>query len=166
MQLSDQLQQRRQTVPAFTAQCLEAQSRAALGASVSAGNEAADAVVVAEHGVASTAAATDMRLAVAGSLEQCTTVSAACAHQASGEVQRALEQANEMAAQIGATLAVAGMSSCPTATDMAIVQPVAADGRDKENHDIAAVLRRRRDAQQQQAGLLRQAAAAECSPSL
>ena len=142
--LSAQLQQRRQTVPAWTAQRLEEQNRSALTQmmSTSTANEAAP---VADEGC-------ETRLAVTTSaLQQCAAVSAQASEHAVGEMQRVLEQANDVVAQIGAT--VGSMGGCATATDLAIAST---DTYEKENasHIAAAALSRRRDQQQAAAATL------------
>lgn len=146
--LTAQLRQRRESVPAWTAQRLEEANNAVMSSLVSGAQEAEAAT---DGG-----AAEETRLALTSAMQHCTAVSNACADQASGEVQRALSQASEMATQISATLGALGAASCPTATDLAIAPPGAVGG-DKENssYDVAAALRRRRDAQQR-AGLPRQ----------
>jgi len=145
--LTEQLRQRRETVPSQTAQRLEEHNRNDLGSLVTMVQEEA---AHAEQG----ATTEETRLAMTSALEQCTSVSTACAEHATSEVNRALEQANETAAQIGATLVSVG--GCPTATDLAIAPP---GGHEKENLDAAAALRRRREAQQQAAADLQRHAA-------
>ena len=86
-------------------------------------------------------------LANYGNLEQCTAVSAMCNEQATTEVQRALAAANDMAAQIGATLGAIG-GCVPTATDLAIAPPNGENQGVNQVDAAAEMLRRRRAAQQ------------------
>ena len=149
VELNGQLHKRRKTVPAQIAQRLEAQSRTAVSALVSAADAAATAAAT-EVSQAGESAAAETRLALTSTLQECTAVSAACTEQAGGEVARAIEQASEMTAQIGATVAAI---PCPTATDLAIV--AGSDDAQKENQAAAAaLLRKRRGAQQQTATTL------------
>lgn len=146
VELTAQLQQRRESVPQWMTQQLEEQNRAALGTLMSSADAAA--ATAASEGAASQPEET--RLALAGALQQCAAVSVACAEQATGEVQRALDQATEIATQISKTIGTVG-TGCPTATDLAIAPPGGgADERNKENNDVAAALRRRREAQQRE----------------
>jgi hypothetical protein len=141
--LTEQLQQRRQSVPASSAQQLEGRQRDTLLAL-----SAEPAGTSAEDGTENADAPT----ALVSTLRQYTTVSTACADQASGEVQHALDQANETAAQIGSLASRGGVAGA-TATDLAIAPPTAPDGREKENVDdaAAAALRKRAEAYKQSA---------------
>ena len=144
--LTAQLQQKRQDVVASTTQRLEEQNHAAIGAMVS----AAEAAMETDEG-ASAAPPADTRLALASTLQQCTDLSSACHQQTSGEVQKALKQAEDLSDQIYKTIGMAG-TGCLTSTDLAIVEGGGGgNAGEKENHDVAAALRRRREAQQQQA---------------
>lgn len=142
--LTAQLRERRETVPRWTAQRAEESNRTALSTAVLSSGQ---------HAPASEAdqsmAADETRLALSSALQHCTTVSTACAEQATRQVQRAVEQANDMATQIGSTVGAVGAGCNNTATDLAIAPRGGADGRDKENSasDLAAVLRRRHEAQ-------------------
>lgn len=146
--LTAQLQHRRQSVPAWNAQRLEEQSRTALSQVMATANEPLAAPAGVEE--------SESRLALtAASLQHCTAISAEASAQVSGEVQRVLDQANDVVAQIGAT--VGSMSGCATATDLAIAS--AEPEKENASHDIAAALRRRREQQQAAAATLARQAA-------
>ena len=137
--LNEQLQQRREAVPTQAAQKLEEEQKAAIAATMSSADAAA--------ATAAAAANSETRMMLAGNLEQCTAVSAMCNEQATTEVQRALAAANDMAAQIGATLGAIG-GCVPTATDLAIAPPNGENQGVNQVDAAAEMLRRRRAAQQ------------------
>ena len=141
--LNEQLQQRREAVPTQAAQKLEEEQKAAIAATMS----SADAAAATAAATAAAAANSETRMMLAGNLEQCTAVSAMCNEQATTEVQRALAAANDMAAQIGATLGAIG-GCVPTATDLAIAPPNGENQGVNQVDAAAEMLRRRRAAQQ------------------
>jgi hypothetical protein len=136
--LTQELQQRRQTIPGWIAQRVEEQNQSAVSTAMATSQEATAAMDVAED-----AAAVETRLAVASQeLLRCAAVSTG-ASQATTDVRSALEQATDMAAQLSSVQTSA--STCLTETDRVI-----AHAEDKENDVAASMLRRRLEAQRQQ----------------
>ena len=134
--LTQELQQRRESIPGYIAQRLEEQNKQVVGETVAEQPEA-----TAE--AAENAAAAETRIAPAASGIQICTAVTTQAHQATSDVQRALDQASDMASQLKA-INDASSAACATETDRVITQT------EKENSSDAAadIFRRRREVAQ------------------
>ena len=135
--LSQDLQQRRSTIPAYVAQRLETHTRQVVSAAVEADDSArTDRVEDAEF--------TETRLApLSSELQRCSVISMH-ADQALSVVERALEQANEATTQL-ASICDTSTSRCQTSTDRVIVDH---GGKENASEAAAAILRRRLDGKQ------------------
>ena len=136
--LTQNLQQRRSTIPSFVAQRLEAQGRQTMGAVLEVAQGADPASSDSEHGRLT---AGDGR--IAEELLRCREVGAHAA-QATAMVMHALEQATESTAQLASIHGTSG-PSCQTATDRVI----AVDEKENASDAAAAMLRRRHEAKLQ-----------------
>lgn len=138
--LTHELQQRRQTIPNWIAQRLDEQNKRAVVLATTADADEAPA--------ADADSAPETRLgALLGELHRCGAVSSV-AEQLSGDVQRSLQQASELAAQLSTMQS--SIAGCMNATELAILQPPA----DKENQTAASMLRKRREVAQSRSNLV------------
>ena len=136
--LSQDLQQRRSTIPAYVAQRLETHSRQVVSAAVEADDSPwrTDRVEDVEF--------TETCLApLSSELQRCSVISMH-ADQALSVVERALEQANEATTQL-ASICDTSTSRCQTSTDRVIVDH---GGKENASEAAAAILRRRLDGKQ------------------
>jgi len=134
VELNQELQQRRRTIPGWVAQRLEEGNQTAIDAAVAADLLADDPSQAAQT-----------QLALIGEFQQCSAV-ASRAEYAGDEVQRSLQQARDLTAQLSAMPS----SAAPTDTDRAIRVAPAEEKENGKNPTAAVFLRKRLEATCQQ----------------